>query len=170
MEYADENLFRRVHALAARQLETELTPAERQELDALLLESAAARRVYTEYVQETAGLRWLCHGEFSPGPQYITNLPDVAETNPSRSRARLFAIVASLACALAIVGFVWLLNVAPKEDAVAVDPATSPSSPQQADQTPFPYLSNPSEIVTSLTDKGNSVATITGLGSARWSS
>lgn len=56
---SDENEpFRRLHDLAAAELDGAATPAQQEELRSLLGENADSRRLYVEYIQDTAGLRW----------------------------------------------------------------------------------------------------------------
>lgn len=54
----DDELFLRVHRLVTAQLDGDASQAEREELDSLVRESAAARRLFCDYMSETAQLRW----------------------------------------------------------------------------------------------------------------
>src|SRR6476619_6883216 len=80
----DDSLFGRVHVLTAGFLEGTLGPDERCEFESLLSNSAAARRVYLEYVQETACLRWLCVEEFPN----VVELAKPADDDSQRVKSR----------------------------------------------------------------------------------
>lgn len=56
--HGSDELFLRVHDLVTAQLEGCASQAERQELDALVRESDAGRRLFCDYMSETAHLRW----------------------------------------------------------------------------------------------------------------
>lgn len=56
--FVGDELFLRIHDLATAQLVGNATSAEREELDLLVRESAAARRLFCDYMSETAQLRW----------------------------------------------------------------------------------------------------------------
>src|SRR5437588_12044357 len=68
MEAFSDPLFERVHAYAVGLFDGTLTPDARHELETLILTNPAARKVYLEYVQESACLRWACVEEF---PQVV---------------------------------------------------------------------------------------------------
>ena len=112
MEDFSDPLFEKVHAYAVGLLEGTLAPEERHELETLILSNADARRVYLEYVQESACLRWLCVEE---GPQIVelAGRRDV-ESNESKQlkTSRRWRIVSMLlgggvACLLAAVAAHW---------------------------------------------------------------
>src|SRR5262245_12172366 len=108
MEAIDDTLFARIHALAAGFLEGTLAPAQRSELETLLLTSTAARNIYLQYVQETACLRWLCTEEFPN----VVELSKPIEVNSSRGKSRRRRIAAGffgggLACLVAIGIAAW---------------------------------------------------------------
>ncbi len=96
----------RVHSLAIRQLEGSLSDEQRSELIGLLGESARARRVYLEHMQDTVSLRWMYSGHFDRRMALA-----IAEHGPEAVRkagriklagAAAFAIAASLACVFAL--------------------------------------------------------------------
>jgi hypothetical protein len=100
MDMWGNDLYRRLHELAQRRWDGAISPAEHQELESLLLESDAARRVYTEYVQETACLRWGCQQETVDAVE-CTLAPSAGYGRvPIVRRARIAALLFGLAAAL----------------------------------------------------------------------
>ena len=152
METSDDNLFRKVHTLAQRQLEGALAPHEQREFAALLEESAAARRVYAEFVQETACIRWLCVDSMVGAPEAVTPSRGGtgSRTQPSPRRVAMFAFVAGLACTVAAAAVGWNYFLRPDSVAAAVGATAAPRTIQQP----------------SIADQA--VATITGLQAVRW--
>ena len=88
MATPNESLFSRIHTLSVRQLEDSLTPEEHSELQSLLLENEAARKIYVSYFQDTACLRWLCLEELSGSIEPAQSMPTNAHQNQG-SRQRL---------------------------------------------------------------------------------
>ena len=169
MEDFSDPLFEKVHAYAVGLLEGTLAPEERHELETLILSNADARRVYLEYVQESACLRWLCVEE---GPQIVelAGRRDV-ESNESKQlkTSRRWRIVSMLlgggvACLLAAVAAHWWWaenggNVAAPSNVTAdSEPVKKPNLP---DESKLPLI-EPKQ------GDRQAVATITGLGGARW--
>lgn len=54
----EDDLFRRLHDLAVAELDGVATPAQKSELKSLLRDEPVARRLYVEFIQDTAHLRW----------------------------------------------------------------------------------------------------------------
>ncbi|MEX2168412.1 MAG: FecR family protein [Pirellulales bacterium] len=147
METFDHKLFRRVHGLAVRQVESTLTDAEHAELETLLLESGAARRLYVEYSQETACLRWMCLEEYA-GTDRATpaGAPVAIADRPRIGRRRVVAILAALACSvLVVIAANWMPRSNQAEKIAQAAPG-----------------------VDALAPIAESVATVTGLKSAHW--
>jgi hypothetical protein len=112
-----DKTFRKMHRLVHAQLEGSLADAEREELESLLLNDAAARRMYADYLQQTASLRWLCPDAYSTASE-----PAMSVTRPStvrRSRRQTMApiLIAGLACTVAVAALGWQLFI--RSDAVA---------------------------------------------------
>ena len=151
-------LFSKVHALGVGLLEGTLGESERAELESLILSNPAARKAYLDYVRESACLRWLCVEEF-PNVVELASA-ERRRTQPEkwrRKRIAAFILGGGIACAVAIVfANGWLTRGADRGGLVAVnetvpgrvEPQATEIAPVQADQ--------------------QSVATITGLGAARW--
>ena len=154
MEATGDKLFKQVHALAMSQLEGSLRPEEQRELDALLVQSPAARHAYADYIQETACLRWLCLEEFPAASDPPS--PLVGEESLSRSRRRWAsaALIGGLAATLAAVSFGWLYF-------------SRPESIASADRA---GLNAPHQALATITPRTSPVpvATITGLRAVRW--
>lgn len=94
----------RVHRLAIRQLEGSLSDQQRSELIGLLSDSAQARRVYLEHMQDSVSLRWMYSGHFDRriALAIATHGPEAALTaRRMRFAGAVLAIAASLACVLA---------------------------------------------------------------------
>lgn len=165
MENPSDNLFRKVNAFAMRQLESSLTPDEQRELASLLRESAAARRIYAEYVQETACLRWLCLEEFAGDTELATPLRNEPNRGTSRQRIAVFAFVGSLACTLAAVSFGWMyfFRPGPIADARGNGMGAAALADARADILGSQHSSNQPQSIA-----GQQVATITGLRAVRW--
>jgi ferric-dicitrate binding protein FerR (iron transport regulator) len=106
MDSTDDSMFRKIHGLVQAQLEGSPTHIEQQELESLLLENPAARRMYAEYLEQTACLRWLCLEEFSATCDPPMPLAGGNDHRISR-RIRAKAIFAALACAFALVALGW---------------------------------------------------------------
>lgn len=153
MDRFDHKLFRRIHALGMRRIESTLSDAEHAELESLLLESVEARRLYIEYFQETACLRWLCLEEYADSGSTTPTVERAAVADRARVNLRhIGVILVALACSLLLMwsagwfdrstGDGHLVQSALK--ARVVDGARTDSTIAQ------------------------SVATVTGLESARW--
>ncbi len=167
METLGDPLFSRVHALAVGLLEGTLAPVERLELETLLLENTEARQVYLEYVQESAGLRWLCVEEFPNVVELANTQKDWSRLRTSRRRIAAVVFGGGLACALAafatnrsIFGTASNTKVGQPE-AAAVAAAVAPVKPGIVEAPHLPSAKlNPADR--------QAVATITGLGAASW--
>lgn len=70
-----DDLFARIHLLASAQAEGRLTVADAGRLEAMVIGDPAARRLYVEYVRETASLRWYGGGAAA--------IPGVARDGPA---------------------------------------------------------------------------------------
>ncbi len=99
MEKANDQLFSKMHTLVVRLLEGTLLPAERQELETLLVTNPAARRMYVEHIQEDACLRWLCAEHFADAEPPVLEL--LAAPDKTRSR-RFVAIAAGILASVAV--------------------------------------------------------------------
>jgi hypothetical protein len=167
MESFSDPLYSKVHALAVGLLEGTLAPAERLELETLLLENHAARRCYLEYVQENACLRWLCVEEFPSVIELANKTRDGARSG--RGWRRIVGVVSGggLACTLVTLAANWWLfgneNTAKSpEPGTAAVAGAGVANAQTAIEAP----GLPS-VKTNSVDQ-QAVATITGLGAVRW--
>jgi ferric-dicitrate binding protein FerR (iron transport regulator) len=143
MATSNESLFSRIHTLSVRQLDESLTAEEHGELQTLLLENEAARKIYITSFQDTACLRWLCLEELSGAIEPAQAAPmDVHRNGALRRRLVAYSLSGGVACLL-IAGVLAWVN-ARDTSVAAVKPA--PIAAQDMSQ----------------------VATITGLGSVRW--
>ncbi len=148
MESFSDPLYSKVHTLAVGLLEGTLAPAERLELETLLLENQAARQAYLDYVQESACLRWLCVEEFPNVIELANRSPDRATSRSWRRRIAGAVLGGGLVCAL--VAFAvnrWM--------------GGNDGDAKVAAATPLPD-------VKANADDRQAVATITGLGGVRW--
>jgi ferric-dicitrate binding protein FerR (iron transport regulator) len=151
MEHADEKLFAQIHSLVVAQLDESITPAQREELQSLLVDSAAARQVYAKYCEQTGCLRWLCLEE-TAGSELVSVQEAAVERPTSSRRARRWGLVAGLACALGLVAAGWQMFKLRGPDSFAEKRATS--SIQDA--------------IGQSAQNQSEVATITGLRDVRW--
>ena len=165
METSSDPLFGRIHALAVGVLEDTLSPAERQELELLLLENPAARRNYLEHVQESACLRWLCVEEFSDG---IERCEPVQQARKWVGTRRQMASIVSGGIAAALVAVVAMqyasrgdVDSTPNRAPSNVATSPLPEADQVAAQSP------PSAVPQGENDR-NVVATITAMNSVKW--
>jgi ferric-dicitrate binding protein FerR (iron transport regulator) len=143
MSTPNDSLISRIHALSVRQLEDSLTPEEHRELESLLIENEAARKVYITYFQDTACLRWLCLEELSGSIEPAQAVPmRVRQNRGFRRRIATFALFGGVACLLVAAIFAWMNSQDAELVATAPSPAVDIAAPQ--------------------------VATITGLGAVRW--
>jgi hypothetical protein len=152
MTTPSHNTFARVNTLAVRQLDGSITPSEHDELESLLLESGAARRAYVEYFQDTACLRWLCLEELSGAIEPLKTLRSSSDDKGNRY-TRIFAIFGGIAClmvagAIALVATRWQGEPMPagKSESIAANSAGNRSA-----------ASVPAQV-----------ATMTGMGTVRW--
>jgi hypothetical protein len=150
MEAFDQKLFRRIHALCVGHLASSLTDAEHAELESMLRESAKARRLYVEYFQETACLRWHCLEDFAGSDGAVTAVEATA-TDRRWIRVRpMTVILALLACLLLAVGLAnWLVQ--PNEPNPIVQVLPPARLPENFDAP-----------------RAEAVATVTRLESANW--
>lgn len=167
MDIRGDDLYRKVHTLTQRQLECVITPQEQQELETLLLDNDAARRMYAEYVQETACLRWGCQPDALDAVECSLAQPSYARRSAGRRLFRLVPLSAGLAIVLALVAVGWWSFQAdapleaphngaqPRVVAARQPDRESVESPADREEKPASSL-------------GQEVATITGLGAARW--
>ncbi len=160
MENQSDQLFDKVHALAAGLVEGSLTPQARRELETLLLSSAAARKAYIEHVQETSCLRWLCVDEFPDLVELASSPEDQSRLRRLRRR-HLASIVfgGGVACLIAIATGIWFLD--------RFNSATLEETSSLADAASTPAIA-PGRGSESKPVVGEAVATITGLESIRW--
>ncbi len=111
MDSTNDKLFRTIHRLVHAQLEGSLTPAEREQLDSLLVEDPAAHRMYAEYLQQTAALRWLCLDEFSAVGESPISLASANVADSARRRPWMPQMLAALACTMAVAAIGWQLFI-----------------------------------------------------------
>lgn len=126
----DNEVFRRLHDLAAAELDGSATLDEKAELKALLRDDPESRQLYVEYIQDTAGLRWsFAHTtipdqdiQLAVGPETTETLTDEFDGArlASRVRARWSVYLVLAASALIGAGVYLLLNAAPAPQSVAV--------------------------------------------------
>jgi hypothetical protein len=168
MDELSDPLFEKIHAYAVGLLEGTLSSPERDELAALILSSPEARRVYLEYVQESACLRWLCVEEGPPVVELAAKRHEPSDSSASRGlrKWRIASLIlgGGLACVLVAAGVNWWLtgnarNVAASSNAIAV--AGPSKAPARSDENKLPTI-EPTQA-----DR-QAVATITSLGGARW--
>jgi hypothetical protein len=122
------------------------------------LNNPAARKAYLDYIQESACLRWLCVEEF---PHVVELANSERRRSPAgvsrRKRIAAYIFGGGVACALAaVLASGWFAN---KGDKVTAAAAKEPASSAQAQGV---------TAVAPVTDARQAVATITGLGAARW--
>ncbi|MBA4105971.1 MAG: hypothetical protein C0485_09450 [Pirellula sp.] len=125
----ETEVFRRLHDLAAAELDGSATLDEKAELKALLRDDPASRQLYVEYIQDTAGLRWsFAHttipiNDVQLAVDHVTTEAFAGEfageRPPSRVRLRWAAYLALAASALIGAG-VYLRDAAPPPQSVAV--------------------------------------------------
>lgn len=164
MEDSSDPLFSKIHNLAVGLLEGSLSPAERQELESLLMEDASARRIYLEHVQVSACLRWLCVEEFAGAGEPVVLLR--TPTSWGGSRRRLTAIVsggilASIFAMLVAMQFLGRDDAQPDgttSKVAAAMPVTAEPDAAVAGVSPVLQAEKVRQVV----------ATITGLNAARW--
>ncbi len=163
METYSDPLFGRVHALAVGLLEDTLTAPERRELESLLLNNSAARRIYLEHVQESACLRWLCVDECPNTVEVATRVPDQSRR---RRTARAAAVIfgGGLACVLVAVAVNGWFSAAVINHSAGASESVAVAGPAIPNNVETPQL----RIVEPSRDDRREVATITGLGAARW--
>lgn len=99
MEMNDQSLFGRIHTLAVGVLEDNLSAAERQELEQLLLTNPAARQAYLAHVQESACLRWLCVEELA---ERFGRAVEPATSARAGSRGRVATVLAGILAAILV--------------------------------------------------------------------
>lgn len=167
MQPVGDELYRKVHALAQRQLERTITPTEHAELQSLLEESEDARRLYTEYVQETACLRWGCQEEVAEAVECVLASPDEKIRAVTGRRVRIARLLAGLAAAVMVAAgglFLWH-GRAPRD----ASPDGALNAVAQDDRADRAGSTSPAPVALPLEQTGQEVATITGLEAARWS-
>ena len=119
----DENEpFRRLHDLAAAELDGTASDAQKSELKSLLRDDAASRQLYVEYIQDTASLRWsFAHTTIPIDDAQLALDPVTPETwssdfdgerPPSRLTMRWAAYLGLAASALIGAG-IYLVNSVP---------------------------------------------------------
>lgn len=150
MNVNDPKLFNRLHSLAVRQLESTLSDAEFDELQVLLADSSAARRLYVQYHQETACLRWLCLENVAAQMVMPSEpRPSLTTHSPRPHRWVMAAITAAIACSILFVAVTSLM----------------PSRSIFRDNATFDQTFERTEELSAL---GQQVATVTALDAARW--
>jgi hypothetical protein len=169
----DDN-FRRLHDLVTAKLDGAAAPVEQTELKSLLLEDPALRRLYVEYIQDTASLRWSFAHTTVPlhedpaameiGDSDCLTHELIDKPSPRRALGR-WGLSLTIAAAALIGAGAYLLNVTSRNDApamnrLAVD-SIEPAAPTLADA---PTLQpSPAKPV-----RSTSVATLTRTIAAVW--
>ena len=166
MEPNSQALYRELHTLMVREFESTITPSEHAQLASLLTNDSTARRLYIEYMQETACLRWLCLEEFGGGPDVtVATGATAARTSRQRWLRRSIGIVAAIACSLLLAA--WAMFGDRKSDGPEVASTAQPAGGQGdgagATDRSLPHVINSKDAIDS-----NAVATVTALDSARW--
>lgn len=120
----EDDLFRRLHDLAAAELDGAATPSQKLELKTLLRDDPASRRLYVEYIQDTAVLRWsFAHTTIPVDDAQLAIDPVTTEVwngdfNGERPPARLtirWAAYYGLAASALIGAGVYLWSVVPRD-------------------------------------------------------
>jgi len=170
MKTSDNNAFARIRTLAMRQLDESLSPSEHEELESLLRDSAAARRAYVAYFQDTACLRWLCIEELSGAIEPMKSLRSAIESRGKRRWINAFVFFGGIACLLALLtaGLLssrWLdpptsAGGGEGDLAAASRGKTADGASSNVQASNLPVLDTPASPA--------QVATMTGLGAVRW--
>jgi len=175
MASSDKDLYGKIHTLIQGQFDGALSPAELLEMESLLLESAAARRAYVQYVQESACLRWLCVEE-SIGPIEKCDPRHELSDRKRRRRIQAFALSGSIAVVLTIVAANWFFvskfdSISSQSDEPAKMASTSP--PTLSGNVAATSHSRGATTRATVSPKApiptEPVATITGVGAPLWS-
>jgi hypothetical protein len=150
MTERDEQLLARIHQLTAGQLEGALTEEQRAALDELLASDAGARRLYVEYMQDTASLRWISSGHYE---RHVVEPASVAAGSWASLRARGARPWAwAAAAALVVATASWRIG----ERIRAEDRAKMAAARVAAEATQPPARTS------------SPVATLTGVSSVEW--
>lgn len=120
----NDELFFRVHRLVTAQLDGDASLAEREELDALVRESSAARRLFCDYMSETAQLRWRA------GDVSSELLQDLAAAPPRPAGGMRLPLATGILAAIAVAAAVLVMTTRP----AIVHPGRAQ---QQAKQAPL---------------------------------
>lgn len=119
MTSRESELYCRLHELTSLLMEDDAPGAVRKELEALLRSDQDARRLYVEYIQESASLRWsMSH---SPLQSHIDVMATGGLMSPSgssreHSRRRRSAWLALAASALVGIGLYYSKGLTPVND------------------------------------------------------
>lgn len=167
MKTSDDNSFQRIRTLAMRQLDESLSIGEHEELESLLRESAAARQAYVEYFQDTASLRWLCLEELSSAIEPMKSLRTEVASRDKRRRFISFAIFGGVACLLALAMAGLLSNFRQVQSSPA-DQVKTDLAANGAEKAANAEKDAPAESTLPVLETPAQVATMTGLGAARW--
>lgn len=167
MPPSDDNALARIRVLAARQLDDSLTTAEHDELQSLLLTSAAARRAYVEYYQDTASLRWLCLEELSGAIEPSKTAPTSREALRPRRRHWAFLVVGAAVCVVALATAAMLPRTGPTPTTAAPQ-ADAPRVAQNQKKAGDSTHRAPPSVEPPAANARTQVATLTGLGAVRW--
>jgi hypothetical protein len=122
MNDSDLDELKQIHRLATAQLQGELTDDQLAELTALLESSDEVRRLYLEYMGDTAALRWIAGGRRRPDAFAPA---EVIEKSAVRGASRLtpwlaLAVAAGVAAVLAMATNGWNERQGARQDAPAV--------------------------------------------------
>lgn len=171
MDTTKDPLFESIHRLAVGLLEESLTAAELEELKSLLIENGEARRMYVDYIQQSASLRWLCVEKFEEAvTPSVTPLPPAEGHRGRRGRYALVCggILAALVIVAASLQFLGQNGaVERRENGGVADVANAVAQNKGGG---IGQAVAKAEVDSVKAYSPNIVATVTGLDSVRWDS